>query len=116
MTEKERLNFEKQKEDAEKRLNEMYYNSGKKDPSKGLKVPSFIATQSTHNAPQNHYEKPAPKVEKTTTPRVSGILNMLNFKGIEMDNDRLLILAVCLLLLGDSDDELLMLALIYVML
>ena len=113
MTEKERLNFKKQKEDAEKRLNEMYYNSGKKDPEKGLKVPSFI------NAPQSappKGEKTIPKTTKSTPPKASGLLNMLNFKGIKMDNDRLLILAVCLLLLGDSDDELLMLALIYIML
>ena len=112
MTEKERLNFEKQKEDAEKRLNEMYYNSGKKDPTKGLKVPSFIATPSTPPKGENT----PPKTANSNPPKISGLLNMLNFKGIEMDNDRTLILAVCLLLLGDSDDELLMLALIYIML
>lgn len=114
MTEKERLEFDKRKTEAEKRLNEMYYGSGKKDPAKGLKVPSFINTKQT-NEPKSEQNHP-PKITKSTPPKTSGLLNMFNFKGIEMDNDRLLILAVCLLLLGDSDDELLMLALLYIML
>lgn len=114
MTEKERIDFEKQKTEAQKRLNEMYYGSGKKDPAKGLRVPSFINTNDTgtNNTKPNNM----PKTTKSTPPKISGLLNMFNFKGIEMDNDRLLILAVCLLLLGDSDDELLMLALLYIML
>ncbi len=41
---------------------------------------------------------------------------MLNFKGIEMDSDRALILGMMLLLISQSDDELLILALIYIML
>ena len=114
MTEKERLEFEKRKTEAEKRLNEMYYGSGKKDPTKGLKVPSFINTNQT-NEPKGEQNHP-PNITKSNPPKASGLLNMFNFKGIEMDNDRLLILAVCLLLLGDSDDELLMLALLYIML
>ena len=114
MTEKERLEFEKRKTEAEKRLNEMYYGSGKKDPAKGLKVPSFISAKQESNS--KNEENHTPKITKSNPTKSGGLLSMFNFKGIEMDNDRLLILAVCLLLLGDSDDELLMLALLYIML
>lgn len=41
---------------------------------------------------------------------------MLNFKALKMDSDRTIILAVMLLLMGESSDELLILALLYIML
>lgn len=41
---------------------------------------------------------------------------MFNFKNITMDSDRVLILAVLLLLAGNSSDELLLFALVYIML
>ncbi len=44
------------------------------------------------------------------------ILKMFNFKNINMDSDRVLILAVLLLLAGNSSDELLLFALVYIML
>ena len=55
-------------------------------------------------------------IPKTKAVKSNSILNFLNFKGIKMDNDRLIILAICLLLAGEETDELLMLALIYIML
>lgn len=46
----------------------------------------------------------------------ASLLKMLNFKAIKMDSDRTVILALMLLLMGDTDDELLLLALLYIML
>ncbi len=80
--------------------------------------------------PRKAPEPPAPKVPEppapTPTPikpqvsiiknRGAELLNMLNFKGIDMDADRALILGMMLLLISQSDDELLILALIYIML
>lgn len=43
------------------------------------------------------------------------ILNMLNFKNFNIDNDILIILIMFLLLSSDDSDELLLLALIYIM-
>ncbi len=57
------------------------------------------------------------KANKSERPQKGGIdlLKMFNFKGLSLDSDRTLILAVIFLLLGDSADELLLLALLYVM-
>lgn len=48
--------------------------------------------------------------------RGAELFRMLNFKGIDMDSDRALITGMMLLLLSEGDDELLILALLYIML
>ena len=137
----EKSEFERHKKAAEKQLNEMYYGTGNKSRNNnGIAMPSFISvpkngqnkgqSQKTENT-QNDKEKnetktlesktskvqePSPKKSQNSPILGKNILNMLNFKGIKMDNDRLIILAVCLLLAGEETDELLMLALIYIML
>lgn len=137
----EKSEFERHKKAAEKQLNEMYYGTGNKSKNNnGIAMPSFISvpkngqnkgqSQKPENT-QNDKEKnetktleskaskvqqPSPKKSQNSPILGKNILNMLNFKGIKMDNDRLIILAVCLLLAGEETDELLMLALIYIML
>ncbi len=119
MTDKEKAEFEKRKTDAEKKLSEMYYSSGQKDPKKGLKVPSFITPIQSEKVkekePRNITEQ-KPKPKRSNTFRAENILNILNWDNLKMDNDRMLILAIILLLSGDSGDELLMISLLYILL
>lgn len=119
MTDKEKAEFEKRKTDAEKKLSEMYYSSGQKDPKKGLKVPSFITPvqNEKEKKQENKTEvKNKPKPKKSNAFRAENILNILNWDNLKMDNDRMLILAIILLLAGDSGDELLMISLLYILL
>ena len=129
MTEQEKREFEKRKKDAENQLNKMYYGaSANTQNGKGLKMPPFLNApqqKSNKNDASNNKstinDKPTPQSDNknhTTKTKKSGIdlLNLLNFKGIKMDNDRLIILALCLLLSSDEVDELLLLALMYIML
>ena len=74
-----------------------------------------LNSNETKNQKPGQKNKQAPIV-KTEASKKSSILNLLNFKGLKMDNDRLIILAVCLLLTGEEADELLILALMYIML
>lgn len=64
-------------------------------------------------APPPPAETPAPKPPSV---KRTNILDMLNFKGMEMDSDRSLIIMLMLMLNSNGSDQLLMLALIYIML
>ena len=131
LNERERAEFERHKNEAEKQLNQMYYGSNKKTTqNSGLTMPPFLASptrqggvksqaansvKSTTVKTEKSSKKPT-SPQKNTSLKGGNILNFLNFKGMKMDNDRLIILAICLLLAGEEIDELLMLALIYIML
>lgn len=132
MNEREKLEFENHKKRAEEQLNSMYYGTKKKDQDSGLKMPSFLtspknqynngATNNPHSGQgkknQMNQNKPAQEenIQSKKSENSKSILNFLNFKGMTLDNDRLIIIAICLLLGSDDVDELLMLALIYIML
>lgn len=64
----------------------------------------------------NMIEKSEVKPKTVAPPRRKSILELINFKNMEIDNDRSLLMGILLLLSGDTTDELLMLALIYIML
>ena len=132
MNERERAEFERHKSKAEEQLNQMYYGANKNaSKSSGLTMPPFLAPP---NSNQNGKKAQGSQTTKTERPKNENftkktdaqqqkqplkggnILSFLNFKGMKIDNDRLIILAVCLLLAGEETDELLMLALIYIML
>lgn len=132
MTDKERQEFNRRKQEAEQQLNKMYYgNSTKSNQSESLKMPPFLSpvkhevkkntfnkqnnvTDQSHTAP---IQSTASHMSKSSKPSKGlNLLNLLNFKGMQMDNDRLIILALCLLLSGEEADELLLLALMYIML
>ena len=126
MNERERAEFERHKIRAEEQLNRMYYGTDKKTPKSGnISMPPFLETpkqnqgtkkpSSTNTKSEESAEKSKLFIQNKPL-KNSSILNFLNFKGIKMDNDRLIILAICLLLANEDTDELLMLALIYVML
>ena len=86
--------------------------SGHKNPAK---QPCEKAPKENENKRYNLTQKPNFK-DSFSSQKNSSILNLLNFKGLKLDNDRLIIIAICLLLSGEDIDELLMLALIYIML
>ena len=67
---------------------------------------------------RNNANEKKPSTETVNKPAVRrrNILDIINFKNIEIDSDISLLLGILLLLSGDSTDELLMLALIYIML
>ncbi len=68
---------------------------------------------------QRSAPKSAPKKEtekNPPTPKSKDLLGLLNFKNIELDSDRIIIIALALLLCADEADELLIMALIYIML
>ena len=93
-------------ERAAKRVREMYARSAfRNEPQDMPPTPSFISLPS-----QEAKEKPTQNGNK------KGILNLFNFKNFPMDSDTTLLLGIILLLSGQSEDELLTLALVYIML
>ncbi len=97
MTDFERREFERQKNIAVQKFKDMY------DPGPPFIKPPQPAPISLHDKkPENE----------------SGldILKLLNFKNMELDGDRIIILALALILSAEKADELLILALIYIML
>ncbi|HIZ17488.1 MAG TPA: hypothetical protein H9675_08005 [Firmicutes bacterium] len=67
-------------------------------------------------SPQDRQHRPYPPAPPSDEKRPNSILNFLNFKGLDLDGDTSLIALLILLLSSDKNDELLMLALIYIML
>lgn len=124
MTNDERRDFEQHKKQAEKQMQDMYYGSrGRNQNQDGLKMPPFLSKAPGKNQPaeqsrpQKQAEEKAKKPPAYSPPSNRGnLLELINFKNIKMDNDRLIILSLCLLLSAEQADELLLLALIYIML
>lgn len=129
MNEYERKEFERHKKIAEEQINNMYFGANKnQQKSGGISFPSFLSSPNApHNkvneskrfseqTPKNENTKKDSAMQKKKSGGSNSILNFLNFKGMKIDNDRLIILAICILLSGEEADELLMIALIYIML
>ena len=70
---------------------------------------SFVKNNSNENKPT------APPTKKPTERR-KNILDIINFKNLEIDSDISLLMGILLMLSSDSTDEILMFALIYIML
>ena len=106
--------FEKMKNEAAQRVMEMYKGSGGKMPP----YPDFISLprNQKNNETQENNEV---KEEKTTTvsrANNSGFLRYLNFGELTKNKDGLLLIGLILLLSSDGADEMLILALAYVLL
>lgn len=114
MSEYSQKEFERMKDEAAHRVMEMYKGAGGKMPP----YPDFISL------PKN--EKPKEKPKETDksekkilyTPRQNnnGFLRYLNFGELSKNKDGLLLIGLILLLSSDGADELLILALAYVLL
>ncbi len=124
MTEQEKRDFERHKNVAEAELRQLYYGKPNPKPSSSsLSMPDFLAKpKSGQNKPKEpvHQNPPTPPPPPKPSPpsRTNGmnLLNLINLKGMQMDNDRLMVLVLCLLLSSEEADELLLLALLYIML
>lgn len=90
-------------ERAAKRVREMYARSSFKNELPPM--PNFVAP-----TPEKRHEKPVLKNNK------SRLLGLLNFKNFPLDSDTSLLLGIILLLSSEIEDELLILALVYIML
>ncbi len=117
MAEMSREDFLRLQREAEARMREMQRRSEEMVGRQMPPAPDFVRVR---NAQEGAGPPPQPAVpEPKKVPRQKNgpdLLRMLNFKNISMDSDRSLIIAVMLLLMGETGDELLLLALIYIML
>ena len=122
LNERERAEFERHKKLAEEQINKMYYGSSQRQPKTNAPLPPLrTSSVNSKNNSQKSTEKENVIKQKKEEPHTihqspNHILRLLNFKNLKIDNDRLIIIAICLLLSGEEVDELLMLALIYIML
>lgn len=122
LNERERAEFERHKKLAEEQINKMYYGSSQRQPKTNSPLPPLrtSSVNSKNNSQKSTEKENVIKQKKeehhTIHQSPNHILRLLNFKNLKIDNDRLIIIAICLLLSGEEVDELLMLALIYIML
>ena len=109
MAEISREEFMRLQSDAERRLREMQQRSRE---AVGIPSPDFVKMREEPKS----IEKAPPAPHRGTEGGGLDFLRLLNLKNITSDPDRLLILAVLLLLATDGGDRLLTAALIYIML
>ncbi len=110
MEELTREEFERQKNDAAKRIRDMY--KGQNMPP----YPDFITVPENIEAPKKTEELPKNVKPSPVLPASNNIFRMLNFSELLKSPDSLLILGIIFLLLSDNADEKLILALIFIML
>ena len=120
MTENERREMERMRRDAEQRVREMNQRAKSAVSGRGdLPMPHFVEPAHHRRQPQQPKpEKEPPKPVPAPAPqnhRGLGLLKMLNFQSLKLDND-ILVIALLIMLLGSDDaDELLLMALLYIM-
>ncbi|MBQ7288961.1 MAG: hypothetical protein IJW78_04445 [Clostridia bacterium] len=109
--------MEQMRRDAEQRMHEMNRRAKNARSGNGtIPMPHFV--EPTHKKEPDLSPLPesipaSPTVQKQN--RGMGLLKMLNFDAIKLDND-ILVIALMIMLLGNDDaDELLLLALLYIM-
>ncbi len=110
-------------ERAAERVREMQRRAYvKNQPRRMPPVPDFVNTNASKMTPP---QQPAPEIHnrENTVDHAQhkgsfgqNIMRLLNFKNLEMDSDRVLLAGLLLLLTGEEADEMLLLALIYIML
>ena len=106
--------FEKMKNEAAQRVMEMYKGSGGKMPP----YPDFISLPKNEKNNESE-EKIEIKQEKNNAiyrPNNTSFLRYLNFGELTKNKDGLLLIGLILLLSSDGADEMLILALAYVLL
>ncbi len=130
--------------DAERRMRDMQQRAARAVNGNDMPpVPNFVRMNNRQNTPpqsaydrrsqgEQHQNNKPPQTEPssnsdhhTPLPKKGGILSqfkgldllkIFNFKNIHIDNDVLIIIALIFLLSTDETDELLLLALVYIML
>lgn len=128
MSQPSRTEMEKMQRDAEQRMREMQRRSSQVLQGNEMPpVPNFV-NPNPHRQQRNQHankstpepiQKPSesrPQHEAQHKPKGFDILKLLNFKNLKLDSDILLIVVLIFLLSTEETDELLMMALIYIML
>lgn len=129
--------MEKMQRDAEQRLRDMQRRSARYDLNTDIPpVPNFVQVgnsrrpmQSNRRQADTHEQKSPPRQESdgsakndskvTDTPSLRkgfDLLKLFNFNNFKLDNDILVIVVLILLLSSEEADELLLMALVYIML
>ncbi len=115
---------EKIKNMSEKAKAELYNMQSRAMPP----APSFVRPRGggsfsgrSENEPQKNEAIPPEPTAPPEAPKKNGllgldILKIIDAKGFELDSDRILLIALILLLSGDGGDEILIFALAYLML
>ena len=105
--------WERMQREAERRV----MNSRRQNMRRvgGIPAPDFIGTQSRPEPPKPAPAKPCAPRPKPK-PAGHGLFDLLNIGNMDIDGDRSIILMMLALLGGEESDELLTLALLYIML
>ena len=135
MNENQPKTTEQMQRDAERRIRDMQQRSNRMVFGNDMPpVPNFVRTTNRQSAACNH--QPPPKTstdppetqQRHNTKQNSGsfgllnrfkgidLLKMFNFQNMRLDSDALVIIALIFLLSTEDTDELLLLALVYIML
>lgn len=113
----DRARMEQMQKEAVRRAREMQQRAA---PSAEIPpMPNFVKTP--YATPAKPPAPPKPPTSSTppkppAPPRGMQLLRMLNFGGLRLQGDTLLVVMLLLLLAADDADELLLLALVYILL
>lgn len=117
MAMEKQFDVQRMQQDAERRMREMkkkanvYLGNSEVPP-----VPNFVS-QKPRPIPQQNAKHNNHKKEKRPESRNGlDLLRILNFKNIKIDSDVLIIIALIFMLSNENTDELLLMALLYIML
>lgn len=137
MEQNNKTSFEKMQRDAEARLKEMQRRSSRYDLNADIPpVPNFVqvgnhhqnktstreksSQNATDNAktlkPENAFNKIRETSSNHSLKKGFDLLKLFNFSNFKLDNDILVIVVLILLLSSEEADELLLMALVYIML
>ncbi len=98
--------FERMQREAERRVNATQRRNSK--VANEVKIPDFVSSPTQINTKSNQ--------PKSTFFGKSKLLDFIDLKNIDFDSDTSIIMVILLLLSKGEQDELLMLALLYIML
>lgn len=137
MEQNNKTSFERMQRDAEERLKEMQRRSKRYDLNADIPpVPNFVQVGNNKQNRSSSREKPSQNVaenikhqkSENTLSKSEGksnshslkkgfdLLKLFNFSNFRLDNDILVIVVLILLLSSEEADELLLMALVYIML
>ena len=110
------FDIHRMQQDAERRMREMkkkanvYIGNSETPP-----VPNFVS-QNPRPMPQQNTNHNHKKEKRPESRNELDLLRILNFKNIKIDSDVLIIIALIFMLSNENSDELLLMALLYIML
>ena len=117
MTEQQRKEMDKMQADAIRKMRELNSKSMGNQGNNIPPVPNFLKmnTSTSKQSDKKDIEPPLPLAPPPTS-KGFNLLRMLNLDNFKMDSDFTVIIAMILLLSSEDSDEILLLALLYIML